>query len=299
MKSTESNREIFLGISAHGLSNILRAQNRGSLILWLLLFLLAAGACCFFIVQNILTFYLHEVVTSIEVKSETVIKFPAVTFCYPNLHNFILNQSILNDLHQMYAEKSSSNQSFKDKYQEIAYLNHQINTNELKNSDLKHHYDETVLYCTFNGQECDYSDFQLSPLLVLNCMTFNGQVNTSKPKEIHDRGTGYGLDIQIYAGLSEDKSYDTIYTTRDMILIWVHESNKSPVYFKPIESSPGSHTSLAVSKSSVKKIPKPYSECEDMENYKNSKEYKMTLQIYKEYKQQYDAFIYNVKTCLQ
>ena len=291
MKSTKSNREVFLDISAHGLSNILRAEKKGTLILWLLLFLLAAGSCCFFIVQNILTFYLHEVVTNIEVKSEAVIKFPTVTICYPNLHNFILNQSILNDLHQMYAEKSSSNQSFKDKYQEIAYLNYQINTNELKNSDLKHHYDETVLYCTFNEQECDYSDFQLDASVRnyytdFNCMKFNGQVDTSNPKEISRSGSVSGLNLQIYAGLSEDESYYNIISMKDMMMVWVHESTKSPVIEKPIESSPGSHTNLVVSKTSLKRIPKPYSECDDMTKYKTSEEYEMTVRYYKEYRKE-------------
>jgi hypothetical protein len=263
-----STKDTLEGSSIHAIPNIIR--NKYSIIkfVWSICFLISFGLCCWFIVESILGFLEYDVVTSIKINYENVLKFPIVTICNLNYfatdYSYLVLKTLFNssqpDIGLMFFAKILSNLMIK-KY-------------GLDNRKLGNRLNETIMSCNFMWQPCDMTnDFEeyFDNWYGL-CFRFNSGKNmlgkSVDQKYVYQSGSLGSLDLQLFVGsaVSNDKPFSiengyTIFITDELVNTMSREG---------IRIMAGSSVTLSLNKNTVKKKPKPYSDCTEDLNDINS-----------------------------
>ena len=255
-------------LSTHGLPNLMRTKYIFIKLMWLLLTILSAGFSVFFILKTLAEYAEYHVTTEVRlINPEEPLEFPTISIC--NKNRFTTNYSIelLTDLlkenfNLSFADllhHSDQNRTFLIKYffekNESKYLfsNIEINEREKYGLSLK----DALHYCQFDNKDCNHLDFEwFFNSKYGNCYRFNSNglkkvksdqdnglvlVFVSKnPKEIDALGFQNGLVISI-----DSKNLDT----------YSDFENK-------IQISTGFETNIKLEKSLFQKYPKPFSNCD-------------------------------------
>ncbi|CAF1586787.1 unnamed protein product [Didymodactylos carnosus] len=143
--------EYLISTSTHGLKSLGSAYNTLHFLFWFLTFLLACSLMLYFIVQCIIEYYHYPTQTIIEIRSETEINFPAITFCNSNpfrydkinesYNNYLLNTNCSYINNNVYCMKQFINDLFNSNNQ-TQIINYDYVINDL------------LVDCNYNILDC-------------------------------------------------------------------------------------------------------------------------------------------------
>ena len=217
-----------------------------SLKIFALIFVLAStGLASYLVIDSVLSYFAYGVTSASRTIYETPTLFPKVTFC--NLNRFTTE----------YAYGLTQNKNFNPK---------DLTSDEKKL--LAHDLDDVLIECTFNGNQCNSSDFiwSFDPWYG-NCYTFNSGFNSNGNKIDLKKSTiaspFYGLQLTLYVNL-----YEELWSSNNRrkylgAVIRIGNSSYSTYYLDGgIFVSPGYSTYIAVDREFKTMLPKPFSNCE-------------------------------------
>ncbi len=265
--------------------------------------LLGFGLSSYMTISLILTYLEYNVNTLTRSVNEVPSIFPKVTICNVNLYttkyaydyltslNLTLTQieSLINsgDLTNAIFVYSTNNRN-------VAARIQQELSDEEKQA-FSHTLNQTLLSCMFNFQPCTANDFKWEwDRMYGNCFSFNSGLNatgeTSVPlKESYQSGNTFGLTISFYTNFYEKLMfYNSIYNGYGLVVRIENVSHVIDYANDGIFIPSGLHTYLALNREFKTSLPKPYSECDNLNsNDFNTDLYKLILYSKYEYTQQF------------
>jgi hypothetical protein len=244
-------KETLESSSVHGIGNIIRNRFYFIKIIWVLCVLASTGVASWLIQKMISDYLNYDVISKTTIKFETKLVFPIVSIC--NLNPFTTDYA-----NQIFLNISNENPDLLSEL-EASKLKHVIA--KLSNqTSLGSTLDATILKCQFNFEDCDLAtDFeQYYDINYGNCFRYNSG-KTKALKYATDTGSGTGLDLEFYVGdAGQNQNFNSF---ENGVNIFVSNESIDSAYLDGVRVSTGSNTNIVLTKYSLKKQPKPYSEC--------------------------------------
>ena len=247
------------GSSIHGIPNILRNDNNSIKFMWMICFLISTGVCGYSLSLSIIDYFEYNVITKISIKERDKMIFPIVSICNLNLFATPYSNNVSNFMfkttfpfyNQMLAAKAWSNMVIKNYGFDRTNLGYSIK--------------EFMINCQFNQIKCDLEqDFEyFYDINYGNCYRFNSG-RTMNGTEIQQKysyqsGISYGLDLELFIGSAEDNDFPL--TKENGFVIFINNQTVDSTTNEGIKVAPGTSTNIILTKYSISKQPKPYSEC--------------------------------------
>ena len=171
-------------------------------IFWGIVVLLAVGGFCILTTYNFVMLAREPISTSITLRRENKLKFPAVTICSLSLFNttgtILESADIANKLSDLFREvEENDNISGCESIARDIVRDTGINLSFGKIGNLtKNDFNELLLKCTFRGKKCFANDFKPIATVGGICYTFNGP-STPLPRTSRGTGIRQGLRLQL------------------------------------------------------------------------------------------------------
>lgn len=234
-------------------------------------FIFIFSACmCSYHSYNFLNIYLkYPVLTSINIESRLKAKFPAVTICNFNKAKTEKDEIIIpanvgggSFIIPPWISFSSlvnkRNPRFQILRNELASFNNwHAKLGDVERQQIGHQLSEMVEDCHFNSKPCYATNFTLYQNLEYgNCFIFNSKKQKNESTLIsYETGSDFGLEVVLNFRVQDYRSI----TPSVGIKIVIHNPDEDP---DPSENginiSPGFETHIAITKSSVQRLPPPY-----------------------------------------
>jgi hypothetical protein len=248
--------------------------------------LASSGLCSYLIIELILSYFSYDVNTTSRTLYETPATFPKVTIC--NLNPFTTQYAIefLKNINQeMYPkidifneeEMSQINATYKfTLINQIFFiaLNKMNTLAEIDKKKLSHPLEDLIHNCYFNVNPCSANEFAWTfDSFYGNCWTFNSGVNkTGQSVPLYSSnfpGEYFGLQVYFYVNFHENLTQFNSYSISlggfgaSGALIRIDNGSYLTSYLPKdgIKISPGSYTSISLSRSFKTNLPRPYSNC--------------------------------------
>ena len=286
----------------HFILNVFYSPHFTLKFVYIFFILLGFGLSSYMTISLLLTYLEYNVNTLTRSVNEVPSIYPKITICNVNLYttkyaydylmslNLTLNQIenliTSGDLTNAIFVYSTNNRNVAARIQALS--------DEEKQS-FSHTLNQTLLSCMFNFQPCTANDFKWEwDRLYGNCFSFNSGLNatgeTSVPlKESYQSGNTFGLTISFYTNFYEKLMfYNSIYNGHGLVVRIENVSHVIDYSNDGIFIPSGSHTYLALNREFKTSLPKPYSECEDLNSNDFSSDlYKLIFYSKYEYTQQF------------
>ena len=261
----------------------------------LFLFLIGtSGYSSYLVIQSIINYFNYDVTTTSRTIYEMPTLFPKVTFCNVNSYTTQYAYDLL----------------------QIKTIDDSILSIE-EEKRLGHDWNDILILCTFNSNQCDSSDFIWSyDEYYGNCFTFNSGLksNESLIEESSIFGPFYGLSLILYVNFYE-KLLNSTYKYGQVInnmgaVIRIGNSSYETYYSygDGILLPPGFQTNIVLDREFKSILPKPYSNCEidssnspqfiqdlDLYNLISQSDYEYTQQLC--FVQCYQSFVISKYNC--
>lgn len=242
---------------------------------WFVILIIGLVGCLSQSVQFLLTYYSYPVVVNLESMKPNYLAFPAVTICninsYRRKFEACVNQSLTYEKCVGINETDTSKvfRSHNITLPECKEILETLNTISSKKThnwaylvvsqsyasriQYGHQFKNFIQTCVYNGWNCDAKDFKLSAsFLYGNCYTFNFEKHNILSTEPGPKnGLLLELDLEVNKYLS--------FTQRVGAIVEIHDSN----VIQNVESRghllrPGYETHIAVTQSTMSRLPSPY-----------------------------------------
>ena len=238
-------KDIMLTPSAQAMINIFFTPHL-ALKLFALMFVIGSiSLASYLVIQSFFAYFSYGVTTKSRTIYETPTLFPKVTFCNAN----------------RFTTKYAYNLT------QIGFFHLSLlSTNEKKM--LSHDLKDVLIECTFNGDQCNATDFSWSfDSFYGNCYTFNSGFDSNGSKVDLKKSTiampFYGLQLTLYVNLYEELWRFNNKTDYLGAVIRIGNSSHLTYYLDGgIFISPGTQTFISVDREFKSILPKPYSNCE-------------------------------------
>lgn len=257
----------------HGISNILKANNRIIRVIWIMCFLASASYCTYELVIAILTYLKFDVISSSITIYEAPTLFPAVDFC--NLipyKAYSVEREITNILskYNAFPTNFSNSKNYTDTTSDLirsnlAKLAINKSFNLFKNG---YKLENMLISCYYERKSCALKDFYyFNDYNYGNCFSFNlGKTNEAGNSNISNKeilpanfpGADDGLQLELYVG----NIYNQQYSYKSGIRLNVH--NQSILSFpkdEGINVPTGLQTDIVIKRTIISHLSSPYSNC--------------------------------------
>jgi hypothetical protein len=306
-KSTKTTqiREIFvkwsLTTTFHCYPKIFLNTNAAISTIWSIFFISFSFLTFQLLYRGIREFLEHDVVSKTRYFNEKSSRFPTVTICDTNQFSTLEAERLIYSS----LKKKNKSEFFTDLNMSIlekSLIQMEYNKNIIKeqifglNDEIKKKLGfslRQIQSCYFNEMECNLKEdfYWFYSYKWGSCYQFNSGKNKRSPlKETKLGGRNYGLGLFI-GPLNITNKYPTYHSTG--LRIFVHNNSFLSSSADEILVETGKHTSISIRKTITHKTPMPYSQCQDLKNFK-SELYDFIKLNYKEYFQK-DCF----ELCLQ
>jgi hypothetical protein len=261
-----------------------------------LFLLIAHGFAAYTTIELILTYLKYDVITTSRTIYETPSVFPKVTVC--NLNTFA-TQTSLNIINKFYT--LSSNLSYYDKSSngisaQLLIMSLVSESNDTFKKAISHSFDDVLIGCKFNYQQCYSSDFKWEfDQTYGNCYSFNSGFNSTGQKTDLKKsslaGNVYGLQLDLYVDFYENLTFfNSVLGGKGVIVRIDNASYVVDHLADGISVSVGSITNIALRREKHFAIKSPYSDCvldNDVTNVFDSYIYKAIIASGFTYSQQF------------
>ncbi|XP_038078588.1 amiloride-sensitive sodium channel subunit alpha-like [Patiria miniata] len=258
---------------AHGIPNIKRAPNNFRKIFWTALFLTGVAMFIWQTSWLVTRYYSYGVDTKMEISSDRMVEFPAVTIC--NLNP--IKSDFLEDLVDQgvplppsltrpkrgYGDDSEE-EEFDDRFEmlgDAVELVAAFRYNDRRASG--HLLRDMLLRCAFQGKPCHARDFTFFyHYLYGNCYIFNAgpDPNTTTPRYFVTRaGPLYGLTLELY--IEQDQYMENVQPAAGARVV-VHARHDMPFPDdEGVSVSPGQETFIGFKRTNFTRLNYPYTNC--------------------------------------
>jgi hypothetical protein len=248
--------------------SFLKRKKKSIQFLWISFLLISTSLCVYMIIKSVLEYLEFEVITKIRVFNERPMEFPRVMICNKNpfvtkeansfLNKFVIKSQVFN---------ITTNESVLITNMLEAGLN--AKNPEYGNENRKllgYPIDEMLIRCHFQEIKCTADDFIWHyDFNYGNCFIFNSGYNKTGHKvpirKVQKPGRFSGLYLQLFIGKPQDQ-YLSEFSAG--IHVVISNSSITPSPSEGINARPGSITNIDINKVITKRMPKPYSDCEDL-----------------------------------
>ena len=249
--------------------------NTPHLILKLFLFVSvigSSGLAAFLVIQSIINFFSHEVITNSRTLFETPTLFPKVTICNLNMFTTEYSFNFLQEINSSYniykyydqLKNVSFIQRFLIKSNFFFLAQGILNGNNFNQDDRKllaHNLSDILFNCNFNANPCNASDFveKFDPWYG-NCYEFNGGRDL---KKIITPGWFNGLQLEVYVNFYEKlNAINSLWGGLGALIRIDNSSYLVDHDLNGITIQSGLQTNIIVDRSFKFMLAKPYSTCE-------------------------------------
>jgi hypothetical protein len=265
LKDKKSLRNVleFNNRSNQRLCSYLKTKNNTLKVIYIIFFILSASLSVLMVVQGIGEYLAFEVITKIRIFNEQPTEFPKIMICNKNpfvtkeakemLEKFSFKGQLMNgvtpaDLFKLGLE--AKNPEFGDE----------------NRKKLGYSIDEILIRCNFQERRCTADDFIWHyDFNYGNCFIFNSGYNKTGHKvpirKVQKPGRFSGLYLQLFIGKPQDQ-YLSEFSAG--IHVVISNSSITPSPSEGINARPGSITNIDINKVITKRMPKPYSDCEEL-----------------------------------
>ncbi|RNA43267.1 amiloride-sensitive sodium channel subunit beta [Brachionus plicatilis] len=306
-----------LDSTSHGFPKIIKNENLSLKLIWIIGVCLSIGCCCFFIIDTIINFSKFEVTTLVRHQTQIPLKFPAISICHNEMflsaqgHEFrnqvlksfdivnIFNDSTLSSI-QKSDSQASLNVDFFDYISRLKSYDQNF-TNGIRKS-FGFNLESYMISCFFESVDCDIDNFiWYYERFFGNCYKFNiGKFKNGTQKQT-SVGQYSGIRME-FLSKTNDQVNDLSVAKGIHLALFDQNSTVNP--FRGIDLSTKHLTNIIVRKRVTKKIPYPYSECEeDHSKYLSSEVYQATKEHGESYSQNlcfelcYQSFLFSKCNC--
>jgi hypothetical protein len=277
-KHEKMNTHNFIELSVY-LIPIEKTQAKISKIIWFICFFISCAFAGCLVKQTIDDYFKYPVMSQIRQYTEKKVDFPSIAIC--NSNPFVSNFSIefIVDYLETYTNfsfksaKKCNNELTKLNFiKKIAinkpYIFSAIHTfaynflNESEQQKLGFSLDQILIKCEFKNEICQQQQFKwIYDLRNGGCYVFN--MLEYKTLTVSSSGIDTSLSLEIYVG--NEKSFaPSFYNSYGLKLMIFNQSktNQFTHNFERISVQTGTELSIALQRSYVDRLSKPYSECE-------------------------------------
>ena len=266
--------ELMLTTTAHGFPNIIRAKRKILKLIWTIFVILFSTLCVVLIVQNILQYYEFPVTTKVDYPIVNHANFPSVAVCNSNpfVTKFAVDTIFAEVFAQVNITLNDQNKTKLEMLNEMLIQDNGLRTEILTNvynfnESLKKRanfpINEILISCKYEGVDCSWQNFDwFWSYNYGNCYVFNSiNVNASNLK-IRSPGFTNSLTLELFGGFEE---LMPVFDVSQGFVVMVYDRRQDTNFndnFKFIMARIGTETDVALNRLFVKKLPKPYSECD-------------------------------------
>ena len=238
----------------------------------------------YMVLSTVLSYLSYEVTTTSRTLYETPTLFPQITFCTWNQFtsadsipllrdiNMQVNASIdIFDQEQMNLLDNGTKYALIGEIYDLAIVKVMNKSfSDTERQKLAHTLDDVLMACTFNYEDCSPADFTWSfSSSDGNCFTFNSGRNWTGEmvslRQSNIAGSINGLYMQLYVNFHENLTYFNSYTGDGLGAVVYIDNSSSAMEsrdFGGVIIAPGYQTNVAIGRSFVSMLPKPYSNCD-------------------------------------
>lgn len=256
----------------HAIPNIVSNEQKIFKIMWTGCLIASLIYCGKILTSSIKDFYEYKVLTRFELIQESSSPFPMITFCNLNQFDLSKNDDLINLANSLFDKEYNvsgldTRESFDLIKNEFLQM---VNSSEL--NKVRFELKDMLINCYFKGVRCFESDFEfINNDNYGNCYSFNSGKNGSDIRNSSKYGPEYGLQLELFIGLSESY-FSPLSSVSGLILFINNQTTPMNDYDPIVELPPGSLTNLALNRIIKQKLSYPYSDCIDSSLSINSKQ---------------------------
>ncbi len=253
-------KDRFESSSILALSSFVKNENWLIKLTWIAFLLGSAFTCSWFISKSITDYYNYSVTTKTIIKNVNKLKFPIVSIC--NINPFTTNYSsqiILNSF------PTSMIYNYSNGYDLLAKIAFQAANDSINKNLLGYGLNDIIINCLLLSKPCNiYSDFeQYYDINHGNCFRINSGKSmngtSTSLKYVFNAGHLSALYIDLFMGA--DYNNENLFSIQNGFSIFISDEKQDSTTTQGIKISPGTATYIILDKYSIKKQPKPYSDC--------------------------------------
>lgn len=240
-------------------------------IFWFIVLIICVLGCIHEMYLWLNVYFSYPVVINMEIENSLKMEFPAVTVCNLNRAKSEFEACIkegrecklpirtrtlfISEALDAVLSKPESKSERKLQEEKIRFMENYSELDRIRRRLYGYSYFRMIKRCSFDGVLCDYDNFTLfQDKQYGNCYTFNSQ-ETKSPLISHHAGSDFGLEIEIDP---LESTYLDI-TPNVGLLVIIHNKDEYPnIAADGINISPGYETHMAITKTSIKRLPAPY-----------------------------------------
>ena len=266
--------------TVHGITNIVHARNFTIRFLWIISLSIAIYFCIIIIKQNLNEYYSFKTISKIEIidinENDYLINYPTITICNLEVCGFD------NYDYKTYINKlKKNNKADQTKFQQAQFyvINEKLKTANTKRNlfslgqeTFLRYYNQEKLDKIFSRKNS--SNKLLTPLLI-SC-TLNNRENCDKKYEILRLGSYRDCyqfkfnwtDVKFEFNLGKENECKSPFSSSSGLSVYIHSPNFTLTedVSNEILIEPGTHSSIGLIATKIKKLPKPFSDCFDDKN---------------------------------
>ena len=255
--------DYLISTSTHGLRSVGRAYSTCNRLCWVLMFLVASGFMCYFVVSAVLQYFAYPTQTKVEIVLDQAMAFPAVTFCSSNPNRYDkMNTSLVNLFYRLYPANTAFNQSVLDSLATPLFID-LLSRNQIEEwRAIGFQPSDMLLACTYNGIDCSKAFTPSISSVLGNCYTFNWKTS-AELVTLNDFSNTFvlraGLSMTFY--VPHEIFFPTTFYGNSLIVL-LHDNDELPLANENgLRLQPGLSHSIVYRKTVSRFLPSPYSKC--------------------------------------
>ena len=229
-------------VSIHAIPFIASGQKKFLRVVWIVSLLLSIGLCIALLITIITQYFQYEVNTVFQIERDAERSFPTISFCSKQicgLNSYKTEEYLASFLRQTYDLKNWTVIDYKDPFVQSIMDSMSWSKDEVYNGILRAYFNKTlsinqtdikdrILSCEFNGEQCDYTEFETYNLNdYQKCYRFNSgkfSNGTTNPIKTTERyGISYGLHLELFLGKSAD--CPNPFSKTSGLILYIHNSS--------------------------------------------------------------------------
>lgn len=250
-------KELVEASTIHGIPSALRTKKLPVKIFWVFVFLLSFSYSMLQVGMMVISYFQFNVIVKMDIVQSENLEFPAVTFCNINPYDYSIEEN--------YSKiKKLLNESFLDQNSSLKSCNGRTKS-LLRYSDTEgFSLTKMLISCQYDRKPCNIINFYSQEKSYFGkCYTFNfgkdSEENSIPIEKVKQPGMLNGLQMELFVGAQE---YQPCWEKKYGAIVVVHNQTSLPMYLEEGVFVPtGSETNIALSKTVIQKLSKPYSNC--------------------------------------